>query len=58
VLSPQGLELKEGQKYIMFLETTEQSGRKMMRLADLVSGAAEFKEDLFKKVKKTVKGSE
>ncbi len=57
VLSPQGLDLKEGGKHILFLEATEQSGRKMWRLADLVSGAAELKDDLLKKVKEFVKGS-
>jgi hypothetical protein len=57
VLSPEGIELKEGQKYILFLEATEQSGRKMWKLADLVSGAAEMKEDLLKKITELLKGS-
>jgi hypothetical protein len=57
VLCPEGLDLKEGEKYIVFLEATEQSGRKMMKLVDLVSGAVELKEDLLKKVTELVKGS-
>jgi hypothetical protein len=57
VLSPQGLNLKEGQKYILFLEATEQSGRKMWRLADLVSGAVETKDDLLNKITELVKSS-
>ncbi len=57
VLCPQGVTLKEGAKYIMFLARTEETGRKMARPVDVVRGIIEHDEDVVKKLKETVGGS-
>ena len=57
VLCPQGVTLKEGGKYIMFLAKTEETGRKMARPVDVVRGVVEHDEDMAKKLKEIISGS-
>jgi hypothetical protein len=57
VLCPQGVTLTEGQKYVMFLAGTEETGRKMVRPVDVVRGIVEHDEDVVKKLKEVISGS-